>query len=24
MRRRIFLAGKGIWGQNFVMMIIPD
>jgi hypothetical protein len=24
MRRRIFLAGKDIWDQNFVMMIIPN
>jgi hypothetical protein len=24
MRRRIFLAGKDIWDQNVVMMIIPN
>ncbi len=24
MRRHIFLAGKDIWDQNFVMMIIPN
>jgi len=24
MRRRIFLAGKDIWDENFVMMIIPN
>jgi hypothetical protein len=24
MRRRIFLAGKDIWDQKLVMMIIPD